>query len=245
MTLQRQLTIVLFFLLALATNPIALAVLIDQNLDLAVLDGTSMEPTASTGDIYVGERLTYRFLDPHRGDIVSLRQPGEDGTLLLKRIIAVPGDTIEIFEGVVYLNGERLEEGYIHGRWGGTMGQVTLGAGEYFVMGDNRDVSLDSRRFGPITRDAIVSHGIGQAFPLGKASLVAMTLFATRVSGVILVSAVACWAVVQLAVERRRSAGWGVAGFLFGTLGWWFAYTFLTERPKEAVAVSVEAPPPF
>ena len=110
----------------------------------------SMETTIMTGDRVIGSRLTYKlFDDPERGDIIIFRWPDNEKILFVKRIIGVPGDTVEIRDGQVYLNGSDtpLEEPYIREPMEsepGTM-QFTVPEDAYFCMGDNRNESMDAR----------------------------------------------------------------------------------------------------
>ena len=110
----------------------------------------SMETTIMTGDRVIGSRLTYKlFDDPERGDIIIFRWPDNEKILFVKRIIGVPGDTVEIRDGQVYLNGSDtpLEEPYIREPMEPepvTM-QFTVPEDAYFCMGDNRNESMDAR----------------------------------------------------------------------------------------------------
>lgn len=121
-----------------------------------VVDGASMQPNFFTNERLIVDRVTMLFSGPSRGDVVVLDSPRGDD-LLLKRVIGLPGETVTIEGGYVYIDGERIEEGYIaefctyqacNGTW-------ELGNNEYFVLGDNRSHSLDSHSFGPVTRSAI------------------------------------------------------------------------------------------
>ena len=109
----------------------------------------SMEPTLMTGDRALFNRLAYTFAEPERGDIIIFRWPDNEKILFVKRIIGVPGDTVEIRDGQVYLNGSDtpLEEPYIREPMEpepGTM-QFTVPEDAYFCMGDNRNESMDAR----------------------------------------------------------------------------------------------------
>jgi signal peptidase I len=106
------------------------------------------------------------FHGPERGDIVILhpRQRYEQ-TDLVKRIIGVPGDRLEIREGTVIVNGRALIEPYVNGPWRGSMAPITLEQDHYFVMGDNRNNSLDSRAFGPVDEDDIVGRAMASWWP--------------------------------------------------------------------------------
>lgn len=114
--------------------------------------GDSMQPTLMTGDRVLITRLDYLVDTPGRGDVVQLEIPGRDGAYL-KRVVGLPGETVEIIGGVVHINGQTLNEPYA------TLSdddfRVELGEDEYFVLGDNRPVSYDSREedFGVISAD--------------------------------------------------------------------------------------------
>lgn len=107
----------------------------------------SMVPTLKKDDKLIGLRLAYLFGKPERGDIVVFKFPDDETQLYVKRIIGVPGDLVEIRDGRVYLNGstEPLDEPYVNGSWHGNFGPYLVEAGNYFMLGDNRDSSADSR----------------------------------------------------------------------------------------------------
>lgn len=109
--------------------------------------GQSMFPTYKNGQVKFVNKLAYRHNDPQRGDVVAVEFAGNE-ILLLKRIIALPGETFRVYNGECYVNGEKLVEPYANGRIPaptgkgyGSMDPVTLGPGEYVVLGDNRAVS--------------------------------------------------------------------------------------------------------
>jgi signal peptidase I len=128
--------------------------------------GPSMYPTVQDQDYLIATKIDYHFHPPQRGDIIIMRDPLDSSRDFIKRIIAVPGDRVLIGNGHVYVNGHQLEEAYLnHESWTGypswpasspanPQGQL-MGHDEYFVMGDNRNNSSDSRVFGPIHRDHI------------------------------------------------------------------------------------------
>ena len=111
--------------------------------------GSSMENTLSDGDNLIVDKITYRFRDPKRYDIIVFPFQYEKNTFYIKRIIGLPGETVEIdSDGVIYINGKELTEYYgreIIADPGIARDKITLGADEYFVMGDNRNNSTDSR----------------------------------------------------------------------------------------------------
>jgi signal peptidase I len=110
----------------------------------------SMQPTLFVGTHYLVNRIVYRFHEPKRGDIVSFVSPLDHRSRYIKRVIAIPGDQIEIREKHVVLNGKSLDEPYtVHTRAeerlvGDNLGPLTVPAGKVFVLGDNRDESFDS-----------------------------------------------------------------------------------------------------
>lgn len=111
----------------------------------ARIPSQSMEQTIMTGDRLFGFRLAYLFADPKRGDIIIFNDPDIEGRKLIKRIIGMPGDTVDIKDGVVYINGEELIEDYLGSNDGESYGPYEVPEGHYFMMGDNRAHSGDSR----------------------------------------------------------------------------------------------------
>jgi signal peptidase I len=109
----------------------------------------SMESTIMTGDRVIGFRLTYDFTEPERGDIIMFRFPDDESQMFIKRIIGLPGETINIIDGKVYINDSKtpLEEPYLTVIPEGSSGPFVVPADSYFMMGDNRNVSFDSRRW--------------------------------------------------------------------------------------------------
>lgn len=127
---------------------IALAVTYIANHTLIVnanVPSGSMENTIKTGSRIIINRLAYRSADPKRGDIISFDFPDDESQNYLKRIIALPGETIEGKGGEIYINGQKLEEDYIKEKSYMDFGPYTVPDESYFVMGDNRNDSWDSR----------------------------------------------------------------------------------------------------
>jgi signal peptidase I len=137
-----------------------------------IVSGASMEHTFSTGQYLIVDQLTYHFEEPNRGDVIVFRYPKDPSKFFIKRIIGIPGDTIDINGSTVRLkNGEHpdgviLKESYILDMKPGTTITETLGEGEYFVMGDNRNASSDSRSWGVLQRDKIVGRAFLRLFPI-------------------------------------------------------------------------------
>lgn len=121
---------------------------------ISSVDGESMYPTLQNNQKVVYLRLGQDF---EKGDIVAIKMPS--GLKYVKRIIAVEGDRVELIDGAVVVNGTVLEESYAHGRTEPENSRVeyplTVGKGEVYVLGDNREVSVDSRDFGPIVLEDI------------------------------------------------------------------------------------------
>lgn len=130
--------------------------------------GTSMCSTLDTANMLITSKISYLIGDPDRGDIVVLDAPDSVGEDYIKRVIAMPNEQIDISGGMVYINGELLDEPYIQGAY--TEGDIHMIVpdGYYFVMGDNREVSRDSRvdNIGPISKDAIHGKAIFRYWPI-------------------------------------------------------------------------------
>ena len=154
-----------------------------------VVSGESMYPTLRDGDNLVVDKITYRFRDPKRYDIVVFPFRYQEGTFYIKRVIGLPGETVQIQDGDIYINGKVLKESYGYeeirnpGFASGTVTlgenpgsastELTLGADEYFVLGDNRNNSSDSREpsVGMISRDEIIGRAFLRIWPLSRIGL--------------------------------------------------------------------------
>ena len=140
--------------------------------------GSSMLPTLKNGEWLWVSKLDYRTGTHRRGDVVICFYPGRYldqwkmiRQYFVKRVIGLPGETIAVEDGVVHINGEPIDEPYLdpaRTRYRRHMDARTLGPDEYFVMGDNRDSSNDSRRIGPITRDMIIGRVRQVIFPFAR-----------------------------------------------------------------------------
>jgi len=135
-----------------------------------IVEGPSMQPNFYTGQVLVVSRLHYLLGSPQRGDIVVFNPPNQpaDEPPYIKRVIGVPGDEVEIRDTLVYVNGVQLDEPYINEPCRSSMcpdGRWQLGEDEYFVMGDNRNHSSDSRRFGTITTSEIIGEALIRYWP--------------------------------------------------------------------------------
>jgi signal peptidase I len=131
----------------------------------------SMYSTLDRGDRVLVNKVSYRLHDIHRGDVVVFkRPPGVPDTGikdLIKRVVGLPGDTVEGHDGGVYINGKRLEESYLdEGTVTSDFPPEKIPEGDIFVMGDNRGNSEDSRVFGPIKDDLVVGRAFVRVWPL-------------------------------------------------------------------------------
>ncbi|MBI4256451.1 signal peptidase I [Candidatus Uhrbacteria bacterium] len=135
--------------------------------------GASMEPNFYDQEYLIIDELTYRFREPYRGEIVVFKYPRDPSQYFIKRVIGLPGETVEVTGGNVIIyntehpNGVVVEEDYLDESTTGKV-RVTLGEDEYYVFGDNRDSSLDSRSFGSITRDDVIGRVWVRGLPLSR-----------------------------------------------------------------------------
>src|SRR5216683_4491899 len=158
---------------------VVLAIILYFGISFAVqtvhVEGLSMFATLDDNDYLIADKIAYRLHAPQRGDIIILRPPTDDSKDFIKRVIALPGERLLIRDGVVYINGHRLIEPYLPEAWtvfsnslgptGSPDGSV-IPPNEYFVMGDNRNRSQDSRTFGPIGRDRIDGRAWFRIWPI-------------------------------------------------------------------------------
>ncbi len=141
-----------------------------------IIQQNSMQPNFQPGDYVLTSRQAYKlFGDPERGDVIVFKSEllDDEGKAknLIKRIIALPGDTIAIKDGYTYVNGEKIDEPYVAEQGiSGEMDEITVPEGEIFVMGDNRGVSEDSRspRVGTVSEDTIVGKVVIRLYPFKK-----------------------------------------------------------------------------
>lgn len=137
------------------------------------VSGNSMVPTMHNADYLITEKVSYRFRNPKHGEMVVLKNPRDESQDFIKRIIAVPGDTIQISNKSVYLNGQLLQETYLPPGTPTPAGAflteglvVKVADNQYFVIGDNREHSSDSREWGPITKVEVVGRALFRYFPI-------------------------------------------------------------------------------
>jgi signal peptidase I len=130
------------------------------------VSGPSMSPQIESGEYVVVNTLSYRFGDPHRGEIIAFRHERSAPMVFLKRVVGLPGERVRIDRGQVYVDGRELSEPYL--RYGDrrSVPETALPAGSYYVLGDNRRDSDDSRDWGPVPRDQIVGRALLGLWPL-------------------------------------------------------------------------------
>ena len=138
------------------------------------VEGTSMQPQLADQDRIFVNRFIYRFKEIHRGDVVVFWYPRDRSKSFIKRIIAVPEDTVEIRRGIVYINGERIEEPYLKPEFRDSQSykKIILPDGKYFVLGDHRNSSNDSRSWGFVDKSLIYGKAIFSYWPVSHVGLV-------------------------------------------------------------------------
>lgn len=140
------------------------------------VEGDSMQNTLYNKDQLIVDKISYRFRDPERFDIIVFPFQYKENTYYIKRIIGLPGETVQILDGDIYINGEVLEEDYgketmvVNGR---AVNEIQLGEDEYFVLGDNRNHSEDSRfeEVGNIKRSDIIGRAFIRIWPFSRFGL--------------------------------------------------------------------------
>lgn len=141
-----------------------------------IVEGDSMLPNFHDGEYLIVDEISYRFKEPQRGDVIVFHSPTQEGIFLIKRIIGLPGETVKIENGKILLNsfGERiiLDEKYLpEGIKTSPDISFDLGENEYFVLGDNRDRSSDSRLWGTLKKEKITGRAFLRLWPLNKISI--------------------------------------------------------------------------
>lgn len=129
----------------------------------SVVDGPSMLPTLETGDRVLVDKLGYRFTEPERDDVVLVQREGQ---LLIKRVAALPGETVSARNGTFYVDGEPLQESYGTQGLPYSMAPAVVPPGQIYVLGDNRGNSTDSRSFGPVSEDHLVGEAVVVLWPV-------------------------------------------------------------------------------
>lgn len=136
------------------------------------VEGRSMEPNFQNGEYILTDKVSYRLREPERGDVVVFHSPQDQRVDFIKRIVGVPGDTIEVKGGYVYIDGEQMSESFIHDPGRVAQGKflregvvAEVPPNQYVVMGDNRLHSSDSREWGFVPKDLIVGRAFFRYWP--------------------------------------------------------------------------------
>lgn len=160
-------TIVVAFILALVIRAFFIQVF--------WIPSSSMEPTLNINDRIVVNKVIYHFREPRREEVIVFRQVAPEGAPkrdLIKRVIGLPGEKLEIKDGIVYINGEAVEEKHPLNRDFSDFGPLLISPDSYFVMGDNRPASADSRYWGFLPRKNIIGPAFVRIWPLSKFGLI-------------------------------------------------------------------------
>ena len=152
------------------------AILIAVLLNLFVIQptkvrGESMEPTLHTNEYLLVEKITYRLHAPRRGDVVVFKYPRDEAENFIKRVIAIPGETVEIISGRVYIDDQPIVEPYLLQLPRENMPATTVPEGKLFVLGDNRLNSNDSRAFGMVAMGEVVGRAWLRYWPVREVSI--------------------------------------------------------------------------
>lgn len=176
-----------FFLDIIETVVIALSIFLIIYLFVASphqVNGQSMVPNFQSGEYVLSDKVSYKFGNPKRGDIVVFHAPEAancpkgTGCDFIKRVMGLPGESLEVHDNHIWVNGQQVDEPYIPKEFETLAGNATkgktivLGPDEYFVSGDNRPYSSDSRAWGPITKDDIVGKAVFRYWPLKVAGTI-------------------------------------------------------------------------
>jgi signal peptidase I len=227
---------ILVIAFAIVSNPVVLVPLLSEFAigSIGKTSGPSMEPTLTGTDIGWADVLTYRLREPERGDIVVI--DFSEDFALVKRIVGLPGEVIAIEGDQVFINGEPLDEPYVGYQWSDHLDARRIPDDGYFVMGDNRENSSDSRdpRVGVVPRDAILGlYGSGMTPGMAfSAGLIAM------------LAGVAVLWILLLVWRRGRSPWWASLALIGFGVGVALVHFFVrAERPRPAFATPQPWPP--
>ncbi len=148
------------------------------------VNGRSMDPTFQSGDYVLTDKISYRTGNPERGDVIVFHAPPEAGCPtgtgcdFIKRILALPGETVAVHDGFIFVNGKKMSESYLPSDFETNPGKfidgrtVTIGPSEYFAVGDNRSHSSDSRVWGPVSKSEIVGKAFFRYWPMNQIGVI-------------------------------------------------------------------------
>jgi signal peptidase I len=179
-----------------AVLALAMFLIVQISMESKKVEGSSMQPTMGTGQRILVNKLLYSQVDmnmvsklipfyktyssqgsflfhpPRRGEVLVFKYPKDPSRDFVKRVIGLPGETIEVRNGLVYINGEYLEESYVKSLSRASIGPIEIEAYTYFVMGDNRTSSSDSRDWGTLPLDHVIGKAWMRYWPLSKVNLI-------------------------------------------------------------------------
>lgn len=137
-----------------------------------LVSGASMDPNIAQNNYLIIDELTYRFREPMRGEVVVFRYPGDKSIFYIKRIMGLPNEQVDIENGVLTIDGVKIDETeYLKGiSTSGTV-HTKLSSDQYFVMGDNRSNSYDSRAWGPLEKKYVVGRALLRLFPFNRINI--------------------------------------------------------------------------
>ncbi len=148
------------------------------------ISGQSMYPNFENGEYILTNKVTYRLKEPDRGDVVVFESPRNKDIDYIKRVIGLPGESVALRSSSFYINGQKLDEPYIDPSvytFGGSFlaenSEITVPSGLYFVVGDNRPNSSDSREFGPIAKEDFIGQAFLRYFPFQKAGIISHPVY--------------------------------------------------------------------
>jgi signal peptidase I len=138
------------------------------------VQGTSMLPALEDGERIIVNKLAYRFGSIGRGDVVVFWYPRDPSVSFIKRVVGLPGDVVELREGVLFVNGQAAAEGYVSPRFRDhdDVGPVQVPRGYYYVLGDHRSSSNDSRNWGEVPEKYIYGKALARFWPLSKVGVI-------------------------------------------------------------------------
>ena len=170
--MKKVVKITLIEILATLLLALLIFLVVQATVESRAVDGPSMQPGLETGQRVLVVKAAYWFGDPQRGDIIIFQHPDDEERTLIKRIIGLPGDWVEVKTYGVFINGTLLDEPYTQGSNRPTQSLILVPEDSYFVMGDNRDSSTDSRRWGMLPRENIIGRAWLCYWPLSDWHLV-------------------------------------------------------------------------
>lgn len=142
------------------------------------VSGASMYPNFQDGDYIITDKVTYKFYEPERGDVIVFKNPRDESQDFIKRIMGLPGDRVKVQGGYIYINGKLVQEPYIKadvitnpGSFMREGQEVVVQSGEYLAMGDNRPHSSDSREWGFVTKREIIGRVFFRYWPSNQVTL--------------------------------------------------------------------------